>query len=413
MWRERFKEGRLPALWSRHRGRAPGEGVEKLEARIIDWTLHRKPADGSTHWSSRKLGSALGIDHMRVARVWAKAGLQPHRRRHYMVSDDPQFEKKAAAIIGLYLKPPAHAAVFCVDEKSAIQALDRLDPVLPLSPGGPNVTDLNTFATAPSLYAALNTATGEVLGKTANRHTSAEFVDFLGALVATQPAKTHIHIIADNLSTHKTAAVQAFLSAHPNVQLHYTPTYSSWLNQIEIWFSKSKETSSHVGSSTPRAISIAKSCATSAITTKQLSPSSGLTKTPAEEFDKPFTFICYTALVQTWSVEAARNFLMVLVFARPSNQIRFVAFLYPLFFISGIPALLYQVVWQRSLFTIYGTNTESATAVVAAFLLGLGLGAFAGGWATSRWATRLLIIYGIIEFVIGLYGLCLCRFSIG
>ena len=149
MWRERFKEGRLPGLWSRHRGRAPGEGVEKLEARIIDWTLHRKPADGSTHWSSRKLGSALGIDHMRVARVWAKAGLQPHRRRHYMVSDDPQFEKKAAAIIGLYLKPPAHAAVFCVDEKSAIQALDRLDPVLPLSPGRAERHGFEYFATAP------------------------------------------------------------------------------------------------------------------------------------------------------------------------------------------------------------------------------------------------------------------------
>ena len=238
MWRERFKEGRLPGLWSRHRGRAPGEGVEKLEARIIDWTLHRKPADGSTHWSSRKLGSALAC-HMRVARVWAKAGLPPHRGRHYMVSDDPQFEKKAAAIIGLYLKPPAHAAVFCVDEKSAIQALDRLDPVLPLSPGGPNDQPFEYFRHGTlSLHAALNTATGEVLGKTANRHTSAEFVDFLGALVATQPAKTHIHIIADNLSTHKTAAVQAFLSAHPNVQLHYTPTYSSWLNQIEIWFSK-------------------------------------------------------------------------------------------------------------------------------------------------------------------------------
>jgi transposase len=96
MWRDRFKEGRLPGLWSRHRGRAPSEGVEKLEARIIDWTLHRKPTDGSTHWSSRKLGSALGIDHMRVARVWAKAGLQPHRRRHYMVSDDPEFEKEGS-----------------------------------------------------------------------------------------------------------------------------------------------------------------------------------------------------------------------------------------------------------------------------------------------------------------------------
>ena len=239
MWRERFKEGRLPGLWSRHRGRAPSEGIEKLEARIIDWTLQRKPADGSTQWSSRKLGFALGIDHMRVARVWAKAGLPPHRRRHSMVSDDPQFEKKAAAIIGLYLKPPAHAAVFCVDEKSAIQALDRLDPVLPLSPGRAERHGFEYFRHGTlSLYAALNTATGEVLAKTANRHTSAQFVEFLAEVVATQPAKTHIHIIADNLSTHKTAAVQGFLSAHPNVQLPYTPTYSSWLNQVEIWFSK-------------------------------------------------------------------------------------------------------------------------------------------------------------------------------
>ena len=132
-----LKQQRVAGLWSRHRGRAPSEGIEKLEARIIDWTLHRKPLDGSTHWSSRKLGSALGINHMRVARVWAKAGLQPHRRRRYMVSDDPEFEKKAAAIIGLYLKPPAHAAVFCVDEKSAIQALDRRNPRLaPFSRAG-------------------------------------------------------------------------------------------------------------------------------------------------------------------------------------------------------------------------------------------------------------------------------------
>jgi transposase len=239
MWQARFKQQRLAGLWSRHRGRAPAQGVEKLEARIIDWTLHRKPLDGSTHWSSRKLGAALGINHMRVARVWAKAGLQPHRRRRYMVSDDPEFEKKAAAIIGLYLKPPAHAAVFCVDEKSAIQALDRLDPVLPLSPGRAERYGFEYFRHGTlSLYAALNTTTGEVLGKTAHRHTSAEFVEFLDELVGTQPAEIPIHIIADNLSAHKTKAVEDFLSAHPNVKLHYTPTYSSWLNQVEIWFSK-------------------------------------------------------------------------------------------------------------------------------------------------------------------------------
>jgi hypothetical protein len=298
MWRDRFKEQRLPGLWSRHRGRALSEGVEKLEARIIDWTLHRKPADGSTHWSSRKLGFALGIDHMRVARVWAKTGLQPHRRRHYMVSDDPEFEKKAAAIIGLYLKPPAHAAVFCVDEKSAIQALDRLDPVLPLSPGRAERPGFEYFRHGTlSLYAALNTATGEVLGKTANRHTRTEFVKFLSEVVATQPTDTQVHIIADNLSTHKTKAVQSFLSAHPNVQLHYTPPTPLGSIRSRSGSPKSNGILLHVASSNPRPTSIAKSCATFAITIKRLSPSSGLTKTPNEEFDNSFTFICYTALV--------------------------------------------------------------------------------------------------------------------
>jgi transposase len=239
LWRDRFAAERLPGLWSRHRGRVSDEGTEKIEARIIDWTLHRKPTDGSTHWSSRKLASALGVNHMRVARVWAKAGLQPHRRRHYMVSDDPEFEKKAAEVIGLYLKPPAHAVVFSVDEKTAIQALDRLDPVLPLSPGRAERHGFEYFRHGTlSLYAALNTASGEVLGKTASRHTSAEFVAFLAEVVATQAAGKEIHIIADNLSAHKTKAVQAFLGAHPNVHLHYTPTYSSWLNQVELWFSK-------------------------------------------------------------------------------------------------------------------------------------------------------------------------------
>ena len=239
LWRDRFLSERLTGLWSRHRGRMSDVGSEKIEARIIDWTLHRKPADASTHWSSRKLAAQLGVNHMRVARVWARAGLQPHRRRHYMKSDDPKFEKKAADIIGLYLRPPAHAAVFCVDEKSAIQALDRLDPVLPLSPGRAERHGFEYFRHGTlSLYAALNTANGEVLGKTASRHTSAEFVSFLDELVATVAPGKQIHIIADNLSAHKTQAVTAFLSGHTNVHLHYTPTYSSWLNQVEIWFSK-------------------------------------------------------------------------------------------------------------------------------------------------------------------------------
>lgn len=239
LWRDRFLRGRLPGLWSQHRGRVAEPGAEKLEARIIHWTLHRKPADGSTHWSSRKLAGELGINHMRVARVWARAGLQPHRRRHYMSSDDPDFEKKAAEVIGLYLRPPAHAAVFCVDEKTAIQALDRLDPVLPLSPGRAERHGFEYFRHGTlSLYAALNTASGEVLGKTTERHTSTEFVAFAQEVVATQPRGKEIHFILDNLSAHKTKAVEEFLRQHPNVHFHYTPTYSSWLNQVEIWFSR-------------------------------------------------------------------------------------------------------------------------------------------------------------------------------
>lgn len=239
LWRERFRGQRIAGLWSRHAGRKVREGTEKLEARIIDRTLHRKPADGSTHWSSRKLAAALGIDHMRVARVWAKAGLQPHRRRHYLASDDPDFETKAATVLALYLKPPAHAAVFCVDEKTAIQALDRLDPVLPLSPGRAEAHGFEYYRHGTlSLYAALNTASGEVLAKTSDRHTSAEFVGFLGEVVASQPAGREIHVIADNLSAHKTKQVAAFLAERPQLHLHYTPTYSSWLNQVELWFSK-------------------------------------------------------------------------------------------------------------------------------------------------------------------------------
>ena len=156
-----------------------------------------------------------------------------------MQSDDPDFEQKAADIIGLYLKPPAHAAVFCVDEKTAIQALDRLDPVLPLSPGRAERHGFEYYRHGTlSLYAALEVGSGEITGRTAARHTSAEFIAFLEALVATQPARREIHLIVDNLSAHKTKGVQEFLATHRQVRMHYTPTYSSWLNQVELWFSK-------------------------------------------------------------------------------------------------------------------------------------------------------------------------------
>lgn len=237
-WSRRFKAERLAGLYSRHQGQPARTLTPKLEARILE-TTRRAPSDGSTHWSSRKLGRALGISHMMVARVWAKHGLKPHRLDRYMASDDPQFEAKAADVIGLYLNPPAHAAVFCVDEKTAIQALDRLDPVLPLSPGRAERHGFEYFRHGTlSLYAAFNTKTGEVLGKTAERHTSAEFVAFLIDIVVNQPKGTEIHVIADNLSAHKTKRVDAFLAEHPNVHLHFTPTYSSWLNQVELWFAK-------------------------------------------------------------------------------------------------------------------------------------------------------------------------------
>jgi len=199
----------------------------------------RKPDDGSTHWTSRKLGQHFGISHMMVARVRAKHRLKPHRIERYMASNDPHFEEKAADVIGLYLQPPAHAAVFCVDEKTAIQALDRLDPVLPLSPGRAERHGFEYFRHGTlSLYAALDTKTGNVLGKTTSRHTSAEFVAFLTQIVASQPRRKEIYLIADNLSAHKTKTVAAFLESHPTVRLHFTPTYSSWLNQVGLWFSK-------------------------------------------------------------------------------------------------------------------------------------------------------------------------------
>ena len=237
-WKNRFLEDGLSGLYSRHTGRAVEKRTPKMEARILAWTS-KSPPDGSTHWSSRKLAAHLGTTHMMVARVWKRARLQPHRIERYMASNDSDFEKKAADIIGLYVNPPQHAAVFCVDEKTAIQALDRLVPVLPLSPGRAERHGFEYFRHGTlSLYAALNTKTGEVVGKTAARHTSEEFVAFLADLLVHQPPNKEIHVIADNLSAHKTKRVGQFLTDHPNVHIHYTPTYSSWLNQVELWFAK-------------------------------------------------------------------------------------------------------------------------------------------------------------------------------
>src|ERR1700732_1232095 len=189
-WKKRFQEERLAGLDSRYRGSQPRTRTAEGEARILEVT-RQGPADGTTHWSSYRLARELGLSQSSVSRVWRHFGLQPHRLRAYMVSDDPEFEEKAPDIIGLYLKPPVNAAVFCVDEKSAIQALDRLDPVLPLSPSRAERHGFEYYRHGTlSLFAALNTQSGEVLGKTSARHTSAEFVAFLEQLVASQtPAK--------------------------------------------------------------------------------------------------------------------------------------------------------------------------------------------------------------------------------
>jgi transposase len=237
-WKRRFLESRMQGLYSRYAGGQPRVRTAALEAKILEKT-RSQPPDGSTHWSTRKLAAVLGTSHMMVARVWARAGLQPHRLERYMVSDDPDFERKAADIIGLYLNPPRHAAIFSLDEKSHIQALDRLDPVLPLSPGRAERHGFEYYRHGTlSLYAALDTRSGAVLGKPVPRHTSEEFIGFLHEVIDSQPRGKEIHVILDNLSAHKSAAVRAFLESHPQIHFHFTPTYSSWLNQVEIWFSK-------------------------------------------------------------------------------------------------------------------------------------------------------------------------------
>ena len=237
-WKARFLDSGMDGLDTHHPGQSASVLTPALRARILSAT-RKKPADGSTHWSCRKLATLLGVSKYAVHRSWREAGLKPHRLERYMASNDPAFESKAADIIGLYLNPPRHAAVFCVDEKTAIQALDRLDPVLPLSPGRAERHGFEYYRHGTlSLYAALDTASGRVHGKTATRHTSREFVAFLEEVVSLCPGHKQIHIILDNLSAHKTTLVREFLEHNPRVQFHFTPTYSSWLNQVELWFAR-------------------------------------------------------------------------------------------------------------------------------------------------------------------------------
>src|SRR5579862_7868200 len=237
-WKQRYEADGLLGLATIHPGLPPQKLTPELRARVLDRT-RQPPPDGSTHWSLRKMAALMKVNKNLIARIWKEAELRPHRLDRYMASDDPRFEEKAADIIGLYLNPPQNAAVFCIDEKSAIQALDRLDRRLPLSPGRAERHGFEYYRHGTlSLFAALNPHTGSVLGQTAARHTSAEFVEFLEEVITTCPPDQPVHIILDNLSVHKAPRVREFLAQHPHVEFHFTPTYSSWMNQVEIWFSK-------------------------------------------------------------------------------------------------------------------------------------------------------------------------------
>src|SRR5437773_2886097 len=218
-WKQRFEEFGIEGLEPQHKGSKPRTATPAVQAKVCR-KVQQKPIDGTTHWSVRKLSAEMGVSKSSVHRILSQARLQPHRLERYMASNDPDFESKAADIIGLYVEPPQHAAVFCVDEKTAIQALDRLDPVLPLSPGRAERHGFEYYRHGTlSLYAAFNTGTGDVIGKTARSHTSNEFVAFLGDIAANQPAGKEMHVIVGNLSAYTTKTAEEFVESHPNMKL--------------------------------------------------------------------------------------------------------------------------------------------------------------------------------------------------
>ena len=204
--------------------------------RVIAKTLHEKPRE-ATHWSSRMMAKATGLSQSAVVRIWHAFGLQPHRTETFKLSTDPLFIEKVRDVVGLYLNPPDRALVLCVDEKSQIQALDRTQPILPMMPGVPErrTHDYSRHGTT-TLFAALNIATGKVIGEVHRRHRAKEFLAFLRTIDAATPAKLDVHLVMDNYGTHKTPSVKAWMARHPRFHAHFTPTSSSWLNQVERWF---------------------------------------------------------------------------------------------------------------------------------------------------------------------------------
>jgi transposase len=240
-WRNRFAQRRLAGIekdlprGANHGGKNSAAQV-KLRSKIIKMTTQDKPKD-ATHWSTRGLAKVLGINHSLVNRVWREVGLKPHLTVQFKVSTDPAFEEKLHDVVGLYVSPPEKAVVFCIDEKSSIQALDRTQPGLPMKPGrcGTMTHDYKRHGTS-TLFAALNTLTGEVIGECRKRHTHLEFLSFLKTVEKPIPKDLALHLIVDNYATHKHKKVKAWLKRNTRVHLHFIPTSSSWLNLVERFF---------------------------------------------------------------------------------------------------------------------------------------------------------------------------------
>jgi transposase len=235
-WRTRYITRGVAGLLDEPRSGAPRSiSDDRVEAVVVK-TLESTPRN-ATHWSTRSMAERSGLSHTSVQRIWQAFGLQPHRSDTFKLSTDPQLIEKVRDIVGLYLNPPQHALVLCVDEKSQIQALDRTQPLLPMRPGqvARHTHDYRRHGTT-SLFAALDIATGKVIGQLHRRHRSLEFRRFLDRIEGEVPTDLDVHLVLDNYGTHKTPAIQRWLLQHPRYHVHFTPTYSSWINQVERWF---------------------------------------------------------------------------------------------------------------------------------------------------------------------------------